>query len=424
MVRKVKFVDLFAGIGGIRLGLEQAAKELDIKPECIFASEIDKNAVETYKLNFNENVYGDLRNIDSLPDHDLLLAGFPCQAFSYAGKKKGFADTRGTLFFEIERLLINMRRKPQFIFLENVRGFTSHDKGRTCSTVLRKLAEIGYKTKLLVLNSSTFNVPQNRVRVYILGVFQNELKLNINSDLGSPDSHKFKKYVDQLNIFDDKIDKKKFVKDILEDKVNPKYYCSEIFVEQLNKAIKDSSIKSLDGVRLIDYRGGNSLHSWDLEIRGNVTKKEKEFMNCLIENRRKKKFGEFQDGKKLTKDQIKTFWKSDDLDLVIDSLVKKGYLKNFENTFNPVAGNMSFEVFKFLDPNSISITIVSSDANRLGVVQNGIPRRITPRECARIQGFPDKFRLNKIDAISYKQIGNSVSVPVVKALLKELLIKN
>ena len=192
MVRKVKFIDLFAGIGGIRLGLEQAAKELDIKPECIFASEIDKNAVETYKLNFNENVYGDLRNIDSLPDHDLLLAGFPCQAFSYAGKKKGFADTRGTLFFEIERLLINMRRKPQFIFLENVRGFTSHDKGRTCSTVLRKLAEIGYKTKLLVLNSSTFNVPQNRVRVYILGVFQNELKLNINSDLGSPDSHKFK----------------------------------------------------------------------------------------------------------------------------------------------------------------------------------------------------------------------------------------
>jgi len=144
-------------------------------------------------------------------------------------------------------------------------------------------------------------------------------------------------------------------------------------------------------------------------------------MNALISNRRKKHFGAHQDGKKLNIEQIRTFWNRKDINETITSLISKGYLKENEGKFNPVAGNMSFEVFKFLDPDSISITVVSSDANRLGIVQNGIPRRLTPRECARLQGFPDSFKLHEEDNSSYHQLGNSVSVPVIKNIFEDII---
>lgn len=146
-------------------------------------------------------------------------------------------------------------------------------------------------------------------------------------------------------------------------------------------------------------------------------------MNLLILNRRKPVFGKHQDGKN-TLDQIRTFYTDDDILDVIDSLKKKGYLKEEAGKFNPVCGNMSFEVFKFLDPNSISITLTSSDSNRLGVIQNNRARRITPRECARLQGFPDSFIVNPSDAYAYKQFGNSVSVPVIEALISDFLEQN
>ena len=147
-------------------------------------------------------------------------------------------------------------------------------------------------------------------------------------------------------------------------------------------------------------------------------------MNLLIQNRRKHDFGTQQDGKKLTLEQIKTFYKDDDILEVIESLMAKGYLKIEGDKYNPVCGNMSFEVFKFLDPDSIAITLTSSDANRLGVVQNNIPRRITPRECARLQGFPDSFIVNPSDAYAYKQFGNSVSVPVIEAIVSNFIEQN
>ena len=133
----VKFVDLFAGIGGIRIGLEKALAKLNIKNQCVLSSEIDKNACETYRLNFNETPSGDINEIISPPAFDFLLAGFPCQPFSYAGKKRGFVDTRGTLFFEVERFL--KIKKPKGFLLENVRGFTTHDNGRTLKTVIEHL---------------------------------------------------------------------------------------------------------------------------------------------------------------------------------------------------------------------------------------------------------------------------------------------
>ena len=180
----------------------------------------------------------------------------------------------------------------------------------------------------------------------------------------------------------------------------------------------------LNGYRLIDYRGGQSLHSWELGMKGKCSEAEIRFMNALILNRRKPVFGKEQDGKKLTLEQIRTFYTESNIDEVIASLLKKRYLQLNDGRYNPVCGNMSFEVFKFLDPESISVTLTSSDANRLGVIQNNRARHITPRECARLQGFPDTFKLHPSDAWSYKQFGNSVSVPVVQAVFNEFLISN
>ncbi|GBF78630.1 DNA cytosine methyltransferase [Aphanothece sacrum] len=147
-------------------------------------------------------------------------------------------------------------------------------------------------------------------------------------------------------------------------------------------------------------------------------------MNVLIANRRKKVFGIEQDGKSLTLEQIKTFYLKNDLEKVILSLVSKGYLKEEKGKYGPVCGNMSFEVFKFLDPDSISITLTSSDPHRLGIVTNNKPRKITPRECARLQGFNDDFRLHPDDDSAYKQLGNSVSVPIVKSVLLDYFKHN
>ena len=417
--RVIRFVDLFAGIGGIRAGFQIAASKFGERTECVFSSEIDPEARTTYKLNYQEESSGDIRAVDELPPHDVLLAGFPCQTFSYAGKKKGFADTRGTLFFEIERLLERAAKKPSLVLLENVRGFTSHDRGRTFATVKARMEALGYGVKSLLLNSSNFGVPQNRVRVYMICTFGRQPHTALESDLGAADSHQFKRKVHQGELFSANVRACR-VSDVLDERVPDKYLCSPGFIAQLRKSVGDD-FQKLHGVRLIDYRGGNSIHSWDLGLKGACTGPERRLMNALISNRRKKHFGEHQDGKRLSKKQIATFWPGANLGKLLKSLVAKGYLKCVSGTYNPVCGNMSFEVFKFLDPASIAITIVSSDAHRLGVVHGGAVRRITPRECARLQGFPDSFVLHTKDSLAYKQLGNSVSVPVIVEIFNDLL---
>lgn len=416
----IKFVDLFAGVGGIRKGFEIALRQHRMDAECVFSSEIDKRAQETYRLNYGESPSGDIRMVQKLPEHDVLLAGFPCQAFSYAGKQKGFADTRGTLFFEIERLLEAAKKKPQLLLLENVRGFTTHDSGRTFSTVLARLNTMGYEVDALLLNSSNFGVPQNRVRVYLVCTFRTSPRLSIKSDLGAADSHKFKQATQQRDLFNSPKEIR-CVRDVLEPNVDQQYRCTDKFVAQLRDALGGRPFEDLHGVRLIDYRGGNSLHSWELGTKGHCDEDERALMNAIIGNRRKKHFGVDQDGKELTLDQIKTFWQQPNLKPLLKSLVSKGYLREIGSKYNPTCGNMSFEVFKFLDPDSISITVVTSDAHKLGVVQNGWPRRITPRECARLQGFPDSFVLHPNDSFAYRQLGNSVSVPVITAIFDDLI---
>lgn len=418
----IKYIDLFAGIGGIRIGFTSALQKAGLQSNCVLSSEIDAKACQTYEMNFGEYPNGDIREISDIEPFDMMLAGFPCQPFSYAGKRKGFGDTRGTLFFEIERLLGLYH--PKAFLLENVRGLKTHDGGRTFDTIISKLHDLGYGTHELILNSSDFGVPQNRVRLYILGILGNTPAMSLISDLGATDSHKYKDRVEQLNLFSlSKTCAPCKVSEILEETVSKKYYCSSDFTARL-KSVIGKDLSKLHGYRLIDYRGGQSIHSWELGTKGKCTLEEIRFMNMLIQNRRKHNFGTHQDGKMLTLDQIKTFYIEEDIEVLITSLIQKGYIKEVNGKFNPVCGNMSFEVFKFLDPNSISITLTSSDANRLGVVQNNRPRRITPRECARLQGFPDSFLVNPSDIFAYKQFGNSVSVPVIEAVISDFLNQN
>lgn len=163
----LKFIDLFAGIGGIRIGFERHGAK------CVFSSEWDKHAQKVYEANFGEIPFGDINKIapNFIPDHDILLAGFPCQPFSIAGKQLGFADTRGTLFFNIEEIL--KVKKPKAFLLENVKRLTTHDKGRTFKIILEKLHTLGYIVYYKVINSLDFGLPQKRERIYIIGFKEN-----------------------------------------------------------------------------------------------------------------------------------------------------------------------------------------------------------------------------------------------------------
>lgn len=371
--RKLRFVDLFAGIGGLRLGFEQGVQSLGRESTCLLASEINSDTCEVYFKNFNHIPQGDIRQIQKLPEHDVLLAGFPCQSFSYAGKKLGFGDIRGTLFFEIVRLLES--HKPKILIFENVRGLTTHDRGRTLATIKYEIESRGYHFYSFVLNSVNFGLPQNRVRLFMIGILNEKPKLNLCSDPGPKDSHSYNSM--QLSLFD-RNHSLPTVKDILEDNPDPSFDCSAEFVAALSKVVR-GDFERLHGVRLIDYRGGNSIHSWELGLRGECSPEEIRLMNLLITERRKKKFGRHQDGKLLSYEQIASFFDSENLQNILESLVNKRYLQAKDGLYKPVSGNFSFEIYKFLDPNKISVTLVASDASRIGIYHKGRVRSITPR---------------------------------------------
>ena len=413
---KIKFIDLFAGIGGMRLGFIQAATSLNIETECVLSSEINADACLVYDKNFGESPVGDIRKIDKLPAHEILLAGFPCQPFSYAGKKAGFGDTRGTLFFEIMRLIDTY--KPQAFIFENVRGLLTNDRGRTIATIKHEIKSRDYSFDIFLLNSANFDLPQNRLRVYIVGVVNSKPKFNLISDPGPKDSHSYNP--EKLSLFYPP-NKSLTVANILEDNPDQKYNCSAKFVVPLKQRL-NGNLSKLHGMRLIDYRGGNSIHSWELGLRGKCSIDEIELMNNLILKRRNSQFGKHQDGKLLSQEQIASFFTHPQLDILLNSLVSKNYLQIVDAKYKPVAGNFSFEVYKFLDPDKISVTLVASDANRLGIYHQNRVRRITPREAARIQGFPDHFLLHPDDRKAYYQLGNSVSINVVKTVAQELIL--
>jgi len=181
----IKYIDLFAGVGGFRVGINKAHPNW----ECVYSNEYDKYANSVYKKHYERCDDRDIRTVktEEIPDHDLLVGGFPCQAFSVAGKRRGFEDTRGTLFFEIAR--IAKQKQPRLLLLENVKGLLSHDSGNTFKTILRSLDELGYDCQWQVLNSKDFGVPQNRERVFIIGHLRGTSRPEVFPIRGSNSNH-------------------------------------------------------------------------------------------------------------------------------------------------------------------------------------------------------------------------------------------
>lgn len=252
-MRKVKFIDLFAGLGGIRLGFERAFNDAGMETECVMTSEIKPYAVKTLNHNFkNEYHVGDIFEIKSefIPEFDFLLGGFPCQPFSAGGKRHGFADTRGTLFFEIERIIRD--KKPYGFILENVEGLVKHDSdnkndeiGSTLRTIIYKLQEeLDYRVSWKVLDSIDFGLPQSRKRIFIVGTKDTRINLDVESPVFKP------------------------LKSILESGITP------IKSDFTQKLLNHFSLEDLYGKSIKDKRGGdNNIHSWDIGLKGEVSKK-------------------------------------------------------------------------------------------------------------------------------------------------------
>lgn len=419
---KITFIDLFAGMGGTRIGFEQACAELGISTECVFTSEIKEYAVNIYKHNFpNTKIEGDITKIeeDAIPDFDFLLAGFPCQAFSVAGKRAGFSDTRGTLFFDVARII--KEKKPKGFLLENVDGLVSHNKGHTFNTIIDILKQFGYNISWKILNSKDFGVPQERKRIYIVGNEKKEVSL--------ADFPKQKKIFGEI-----------------QEKGLPAV--ETIFT---NKLLELFSPKELEGKSIKDKRGGKSnIHSWDLELKGTLTRQQKGLMNLLLLERRKKKWAEIKgitwmDGMPLSLDEINSFYngvKKDELEEMLKDMVNKRYIRyehpkdlitsengeknreyatQKEKGYNIVTGKLSFEFNRILGENCIAPTIVATEADRIGIIDNNKIRRMSERECLRFFGFPESYKSNISHKELYDLIGNTVVVPVIKTVSKRAL---
>ena len=410
----IKFIDLFAGIGGIRKGFELACSKYGYKTECVFTSEIKPHAIKVLKQNHpSEKIFGDITQIDAkdIPKFDILLAGFPCQAFSSAGKRLGFLDTRGTLFFEVERIL--SEHKPFGFILENVEGLVNHDRenpkdpiGRTLNTILEHLRNLGYKINWKVLNAKDFGIPQNRKRVYIVG-----------TKIKQPNLDGFNK-VDGC------------LRDVLE---TGKKTSDSNFV---NLLLSHYKIEELYGKSIKDKRGGeNNIHSWDIDLKGEISNEEKELLNAMLKERRKRKWAEehgieWMDGMPLTLDQIRTFYNVPNLEKMLENLVSLKYVRkehpkkkvgnkripdeSLPLGYNIVAGKMSFEISKILDPSDCAPTLVAMDMQHIYVPdKNGI-RPLTLREGLRLFGYPDDYQFDVSINEGYDLLGNTVVVPVIK----------
>ena len=420
----IRIIDLFSGIGGIRLGLEQAIVEAGEVPVCVFSSEIKESALKIFHQNHpSEIIYGDITSDETkshIPDFDILCAGFPCQAFSSAGNRKGFADTRGTLFFEVETIL--KMKNPSGFILENVEGLVNHQDGDTLATIINHLEALEYKVNAKVLNSKDFGVAQERKRIYIVGTKTKKVSL------------------------DDFPVKNSVLGDILETGLPT---VKSKFIDNLLAKYKP---EDLYGKSIKDKRGGsNNIHSWELEIKGPVTEKETNLLNLMVKERRKKKWAEewnidWMDGMPLTESMIQTFYSSPDLHKMLEKLTEQGYLTyehpkqlikaqddnghtytyrqpdvNKPKGYNIVAGKLSFEVSKILDPNDITPTLVAMDMQKLFVIDGRGLRTLTLREGLRLCGYPDDFKFEIEGKDGYDLIGNTVVVPVIKAVSSRLI---
>ena len=438
---EVRFIDLFAGLGGIRLGLEQALKERGFKPKCVFTAEIKKAALVALNRNFpGENIKEtNICEVETskLPKFNILLGGFPCQAFSSAGKQMGLADTRGTLFFEVARILKDRLKDVDGFILENVEGLVTHDRvnyddkeGRTIRTIMNVLKnDLGYNADYIVLNAADFGIPQKRKRVYIVGCKKEFGKIDLRF---TPQKHVgVGPFLEKgLPCLDDD-----FAKSLL------KRYSKE---QLLGKSLKDK-------------RGGmNNIHSWDIDFKGTVTNQEKQFLNLLLKERRKRSWADvigikWMDGMPLTTEQIRSFYDVPNLQEILDDLTKKKYLtlehpkqqytrysqdghayteripdETKPKGYNIVTGKLTLKISKILHPDEPCNTLVAMDMDTNGVIDGNGIRHLTLREGLRFFGYPDTYSLEDFDnpkriKDGYDLIGNSVCVPVIKAVALRLL---
>jgi DNA (cytosine-5)-methyltransferase 1 len=421
MTDRIRFIDLFAGIGGMRQGIDNACQKIGMSSECVFTSEIKEYAIATYQENFHEHeIYGDISQVDTseIPEFDILLAGFPCQPFSTAGTRQGFLDTRGTLFFEIERILRD--KQPFGFLLENVEGLVKHDKGRTLATILNKLKQLDYHVTWKVINAKNFGIPQDRKRIYIAGNKNHPVSLEFSSQ------------------------KQPMLKTLFE------VGKPTLKTDLTKRLLSYYSVEELFGKAIKDKRGGDdNIHSWDIELKGKISQAQKQLLNQLLRERRRKVWAEkkgikWMDGMPLTIEEISTFYysnnlfQSNDLKLILDDLVNKGYLK-FEHPkdlvetinnngkvvkkrqyrqdlpkgYNIIVGKLSFDISKILDPNGIAPTLVATDMNKLAVIDGLGIRKITIREGLRLFGFPENYQINLPPAKAFDLLGNTVVIPVI-----------
>lgn len=417
---KVTFIDLFAGIGGTRVGFEQACADLGIDFNCVFSSEIKPHAIKAYKHNFNNGheITGDITKVDykKIPDFDYLLAGFPCQPFSSAGNRKGFLDERGNLFFNVLKIL--KEKKPSGFLLENVEGLVTHDRGETFKVILSELENTGYNVSWKLIDSSKHGIPQKRIRVYIIGHFE------------------YKPYLDNFK----------------ESRTNTGNFIDEKIpfepTEFSNLLTKKFKKQELYGKSIKDKRGGhNNIHSWDISLKGIVTDRQAILLNEILKKRRYKKWAEskgidWMDGMPLTIDEIRTFKNYHGIENDLDQLTKMGYLKleypkkkiiengiskreyklDSPKGYNIVTGKLSFPFTHILDPNDLCPTLVATEAGRIAVSTEVGVRSISVKEGLALSGFPTQYDLSTISyGEAFDLIGNTVMPPVIKAISSRLL---
>lgn len=423
------YVSLFSGVGGF----EQALNKLGGK--CVMASEIDKYANLAYETLYGHETVGDITKVKAVdvPDHDLLVAGFPCQAFSVAGKRLGFEDTRGTLFFEVAR--IASEKQPNALLLENVKGLISHDKGKTLDTIIQTLCDIGYTVGFNVLNSKYFGVPQNRERIFIIA---------IRDDLITPEPWKIeginvvakaKRRIAQLDgvktfNFDwpPQTEVTTRLRDILEDNVDEKYYLSEEKTAKLVAQLEQREKKVAEPI----IHGNLNHYGNDQMNRVYSTDGIAPTITVVSGGGREQKIAE---------PQIEQFTKGDGISCCIDANytkgtapgnVGKGRRTHVVEEVRPVLTPDRLEKRqngrRFKDDGEESFTLTAQDRHGVAIGQHPRYRirKLTPRECFRLQGFPDsEFDKLVTAGISnsqlYKMAGNAVTVNVVEAIAKRLI---
>lgn len=376
-----KFVDLFCGIGGFHLAMEQ------LGGKCVFSCEIDKKAREVYKDNFGIEPMGDIRDIDisSIPDHDVLCAGFPCQPFSKAGNRLGFLDeTRGTLFFEIEKILI--AKKPKYIILENVKNLVGHDNGRTLNVIKKHLKDIGYRLndKNIIISPHHLGIPQNRERIIIIGVYDKFNSTDISIDVKVDR----KKQCDIDNIID-------------HNYINNKITQEEEYIlnawDDFYNGIKEKIIGFPVWMEYFveTYNNNNSNAKW----KENIIKKN---ISLYLNNK------EFIDK-----------W-----------LIKYDFFKNVKPTLRKLEWQCGDSISSLWDgiiqirPSGIRVKKSNCFPALVAMVQIPIigkmKRRLTVIEALRLQSFNDDFKLKYNDKVSFKQLGNAVNVEVIKHCMEQL----